>query len=102
MEGEAIDHATRLNDFVQAMPKAELHLHLEGSVAPETLLILARRNGIALPFATAEELGEKNRYLNFRNFAEAIVTVARCLRRPQGFTFVVERLGKQLAAQNIR
>ncbi len=102
MEGEAINPAARLKRYTGAMPKAELHLHLEGSVAPETLLILAKRNGITLPFASVKELREKNRYLNFRDFAEAIITVARCLRRPEGFTFVVERLGKQLAAQKIR
>lgn len=102
MVGNAIDRVTRLRDYLGAMPKAELHVHLEGSVAPETLLILAERNGIDLPFSTAEEFIEKNRYRNFGDFADAIVTVARCLRRPAGFAFAVERLGAQMAAENIR
>lgn len=45
-----------LDAIIRAMPKVELHVHLEGAIAPETLLLLAERNGVALPAATMEEL----------------------------------------------
>ena len=38
-----------LHDFIRDMPKVELHVHLEGSIRPSTLLVLAERNGITLP-----------------------------------------------------
>jgi aminodeoxyfutalosine deaminase len=42
--------------YLAAAPKAELHVHLEGSIRPQTLLELARRNKIALPASTVEEV----------------------------------------------
>src|SRR6266481_6421380 len=42
--------------FIAALPKAELHMHLEGSLEPETLLALAQRNGVRLPYADADAL----------------------------------------------
>ena len=45
---------TAISPFIANLPKAELHMHLEGSLEPETLIKLAARNGIRLPFATVE------------------------------------------------
>jgi adenosine deaminase len=47
-----------LESFIRAMPKAELHVHLGGSIQPETLLTLAKRNQVSLPARTVEELCE--------------------------------------------
>ncbi len=40
--------------FIRSLPKAELHLHLEGTLEPEMMLALARRNGVALPYPSVE------------------------------------------------
>ena len=41
---------TGFDDFITGLPKAELHLHIEGSLEPELMFALARRNGVAIPF----------------------------------------------------
>jgi adenosine deaminase len=55
-----------LQSYLAAVPKAELHVHLEGSISPATLLVLAERNGITLPHNTVEGLRE---YFKFRDLA---------------------------------
>jgi adenosine deaminase len=45
-----------LSDFIAAMPKAELHLHIEGTLEPEMMMSLALRNGVALPYDSVEEI----------------------------------------------
>ncbi|HET9921007.1 MAG TPA: hypothetical protein VFQ30_14245, partial [Ktedonobacteraceae bacterium] len=54
--------------YVQAVPKAELHVHLEGSIQPTTLLTLARRNGVELPVQTVDEMHKWFTFRNFRHF----------------------------------
>ena len=45
-----------LPDFIQGLPKAELHLHIEGSLEPELMFELAQRNRVALPYASVAEV----------------------------------------------
>ena len=45
-----------MSSFLQKLPKAELHLHIEGSLEPELMFQLAKRNGIDLPYKSVEEI----------------------------------------------
>ncbi|MEE9448163.1 MAG: adenosine deaminase [Arenicellales bacterium] len=57
-------------DFIRALPKAELHLHIEGSLEPELLFSLAERNGITLPFKTIEDVRAAYQFSNLQDFLD--------------------------------
>jgi adenosine deaminase len=70
---DQIDRAARpaaLDAFIAAVPKAELHLHIEGSLEPELMFELARRNSVALPYATVEEVRAAYRFSNLQEFLD--------------------------------
>jgi aminodeoxyfutalosine deaminase len=81
--------------MVHSLPKAELHLHLEGSVEPATLCELDSATG-------AEEVLSRYRYKNFAGFIESYKWVLGHLRRPEDYALVARRLLQRLAAQNVR
>src|SRR5262245_34746338 len=66
-------------------PKIELHVHLEGSVRPELLFAIARRNDAALPVRTVEELRDLYRFRDFAHFIEVYLAVVHVLRTPRDF-----------------
>lgn len=70
-------------------PKIELHVHLEGTVRPATLLEIARRNDYTLPARSVEELEELYRYRDFAHFIEVWVLTTNALRRYDDFRRVV-------------
>jgi adenosine deaminase len=57
-------------DFLRPLPKAELHLHLEGTLEPEMLMALARRNKVALPFRSVEEIRAAYRFSKLQDFLD--------------------------------
>lgn len=70
-------------------PKIELHVHLEATVRPQTVLEIARRNDYALPVDTVEELAELYRYRDFDHFIEVWILTTNALRRYDDFRQVV-------------
>ncbi len=70
-------------------PKIELHVHLEGTIRPETLLAIAKRNGEALPAGTVEDLRELYRFRDFDHFIEVWILTTNCLRTADDFRRVV-------------
>ena len=81
-------------DFALELPKAELHLHLEGSVEPETLHELD-------PSTPLDEIRALYRYTSFEGFLKAFAAVNKRLRTPEDYAAVARRLVERLAAQNV-
>ncbi len=84
-----------MDDFLLQLPKAELHLHLEGSVEPETLHELD-------PATPVEEFRALYRYDDFDAFLRAFGAVGKLLRTPEDYGLIACRLLERLAAQNVR
>ena len=82
-------------DFLMDLPKAELHLHLEGSVEPETLHELD-------PQTPVEAFRALYEYADFDAFLKAFGVVGKCLRGPEDYALITRRLLERLAAQNVR
>jgi adenosine deaminase len=91
-----------IETYLRAIPKAELHVHLEGSILPDTLLTLARRNGVSLPADTVEGLREWFRFRDFLHFVEIYVTITRCLRTAEDYELIAHEFGAEMARQNVR
>lgn len=91
-----------LDQFIRAMPKVELHVHLEGSIQPETLLQLARRNHKPLPTATVEGLRDWYTFTDFDHFIEIYVAICACIATADDFELIAREFLRNQAAQNIR
>ena len=96
------ERAMKLHDFAQRMPKAELHVHLEGAIRPATLLELAQRNGISLPARDAAGLQEFYRFKDFEHFIQVYMLITGCLRTAEDYRLIAYEFGRECARQNIR
>ncbi|WP_327095913.1 adenosine deaminase [Nocardia vinacea] len=77
--------STDLAAFVRGLPKAELHLHLEGTLEPELKFRLAQRNGIELPERTVEEVKQTYKFHDLTSFLQVYYPAMRVLRQSQDF-----------------
>ena len=97
-----MERAQHIRHYLQAAPKAELHVHLEGSIQPETLIALARRNNVTLPVATVEEAREWFKFRNFAHFVEIFFTITHCLKTADDYELIAYEFGAEMARQNVR
>ncbi len=74
-----------MSDWITALPKAELHMHLEGSLEPELLFALAERNQIALPWSDVDSLRSAYAFNNLQEFLDLYYQGANVLRTEQDF-----------------
>jgi adenosine deaminase len=74
-----------LSDLVRAMPKAELHMHIEGSLEPELIFEMAERNGIALPYASVEDLRRAYAFTDLQSFLDIYYAGASVLQTERDF-----------------
>jgi adenosine deaminase len=77
--------AATLDSFIRGLPKAELHLHIEGSLEPEQMFEFARRNKVALPFASVEEIRAAYSFSNLQDFLDIYYQGAGVLLVEQDF-----------------
>ncbi|WP_034260748.1 adenosine deaminase [Actinospica robiniae] len=90
------------NDRIGALPKAELHLHIEGTLEPELALDLAQRNGVELPFADADQLRAAYRFENLQSFLDLYYALTVVLRTEADFTELAGAYLRRAAAQGVR
>jgi adenosine deaminase len=75
----------RLPAFLRGLPKAELHIHIEGSLEPELIFRLAQRNGVALPYASVEALRQAYAFTDLQSFLDIYYAGASVLRGEDDF-----------------
>jgi adenine deaminase len=89
-------------DFVRRLPKAELHLHIEGTLEPELLLELGRRNGVALPCSSAEECRAQYRFNDLQDFLDLYFAGVAVLVAEQDFYELTAAYVRRVAADGVR
>ena len=91
----------RLPELLRAMPKAELHLHIEGSLEPELIFALAQRNGVALPYASVEALRAAYAFTDLQSFLDLYYAGASVLLKEQDFFDLAMAYFRRAAADNV-
>ena len=91
-----------LNAFIAGLPKAELHLHIEGSLEPEQMFEFARRNRVALPFASVEEIKAAYDFSNLQDFLDIYYAGADVLRTEEDFRDMALAYFRRAAADSVR
>ena len=90
-----------MSDFISGIPKAELHVHVEGTLEPEMRLRLAERNGIELPYRTAEELAASYGYVDLSSFLALYYSGMNVLQMEQDFFELTYAYLHRVHAQNV-
>ncbi len=90
-----------LDEFIVHMPKVELHIHLEGSAAPRTLLELAKRNNIEIPAHDVMGIERLFKYRNFSEFLSVFMVLTQTIVHREDFACLGYELGMVLAEQNV-
>jgi adenosine deaminase len=93
---------TDLDAFIDGLPKAELHMHIEGSLEPELMFALARRNGIEIPFASVEDLRAAYSFSNLQDFLDIYYQGAGVLLTEEDFHDLAAAYFERAAADNVR
>lgn len=90
-----------IQEKIIKMPKVELHVHLEGSIQPETLLELANRNAVELPAGDVKGLREWYHFTDFDHFIEVYFKICECIQTPADMELIAKEFLCGQAEQNI-
>ena len=93
--------ADRLPALLASLPKAELHIHIEGSLEPELIFQLAQRNGVQLPYASVDELRKAYAFTNLQSFLDIYYAGASVLLKEQDFYDMAWAYLQRAAADNV-
>jgi aminodeoxyfutalosine deaminase len=97
------DREMSLIDFIEGLPKAELHVHHVGSASPRAVAELAARHEGSTPVpADPDKLAEYFTFTDFRHFIEVYLTVVDLIRTPEDVWTLTYEVARDLAAQNVR
>lgn len=88
--------------LIKSLPKCELHIHIEGSLEPEMMLALARRNGVALPYASLEDIHKAYRFGNLQDFLNVYYLGMSVLITEQDFYDLAFAYLQRAHADNVR
>ena len=97
---DAIPRA-QLPALLRTMPKAELHIHIEGSLEPELIFALAQRNGVSLPYANVEALRAAYAFTDLQSFLDLYYAGAAVLLKEQDFFDMAWAYFERAAADNV-
>ncbi len=89
------------DSFIRKLPKAELHLHLEGSFEPELMFAVARRNKVDIPFKSVKEVRAAYRFSNLQDFLDIYYRSANVLRTEEDFFDLTLAYLKRVAADGV-
>jgi adenosine deaminase len=95
-------HITSIDDLISALPKAELHIHLEGSLEPEMVFALAERNGITLDYASVDALRDAYSFSSLQDFLDVYYTGMRVLRTRRDFYDLATAYFEHAVQDNVR
>lgn len=87
--------------FIEGLPKAELHLHLEGTLEPELLFIMAQRNGIALPYPSVEDVHKAYQFSRLQDFLDIYYQGMSVLLHEQDFYDLTWAYLERVARDNV-
>ena len=90
-----------LERFIRRLPKAELHLHIEGSLEPELMFALAERNGIAIPYASVEDVRAAYAFSNLQDFLDIYYAGAGVLQTEADFRDLAMAYFERAAADGV-
>jgi aminodeoxyfutalosine deaminase len=91
-----------MDDRIMALPKTEVHLHLEGTTSPETLWDMAEAGGVSLPASSPEELRRMYEFRSFEAFIELWLIMCSCFRTPETYQRMVDGFLADCERQNVR
>lgn len=92
---------TDIDAFIAGLPKAELHIHIEGSLEPELMFALAKRNGVEIPYASVEEVRAAYNFSNLQDFLDIYYRGADVLRTEADFRDLAAAYFDRAAADNV-
>lgn len=91
-----------MEEFIRRLPKAELHLHIEGTLEPQMMFDLAERNGHELPYPDVESVAAAYRFKNLQSFLDIYYQGAAVLQTPQDFYDLMTAYLDRAAADGVR
>jgi len=92
---------TDLDAFIAGLPKAELHMHIEGSLEPELMFALAKRNAVAIPFDSVEAVRAAYSFSNLQDFLDIYYQGANVLQTEADFRDLAMAYFDRIAADNV-